>query len=82
MPREKYTHFWDSLSFYKKCSKLAVPIGVLFGAFFFTYIGWHIGKGSKDETEQRLAKAKELLDRKVVTEDEYISIRRKIILDS
>ena len=55
---------------------------VLFGAFFFTYIGWHIGKSSKAETEQRLAKAKELLDRKVVTEDEYISIRRKIILDN
>ena len=55
---------------------------VLFGIFFFTYIGWQIGRGSKSETEQRLAKAKELLDRKVVTEDEYISIRRKIILDS
>ncbi len=55
---------------------------VLFGAFFFTYIGWHLGRSAKAETEQRLAKAKDLLNKKVVTEEEYNSIRRKIILDT
>ena len=43
---------------------------------------WLIGKDSKAETEQRLLKARDLLDRNVVTEEEYISIRRKIILDN
>ena len=59
-----------------------MTIYVLFGAFFFIYIGWLIGRGSKAKTEQRLAKAKDLLDRNVVTEEEYTSIRRKIILDN
>ena len=54
----------------------------LFAAFLFTYIGFLIGRGFKAETEQRLAKARDLLDRKVLTEEEYNSIRRKVILDS
>ncbi len=54
----------------------------LFAAFLFTYIGFLIGRGFKKETEQRLAKARDLLDRKVISEEEYASIRRKIILDT
>ena len=55
---------------------------ILFGVFLIAYIGWLMGQNQQNNTEQRLARARDLRDRKVITEEEYESMRRKIILDA
>ena len=55
---------------------------VLFGVLLIAYISWVMGQNQQNNTEQRLARARDLRDRKVVTEEEYESMRRKIILDA
>jgi len=45
---------------------------------YFAYI---IGKGNAKDTELRLQKIKDLHKRNIINDEEYESMRRKIILD-
>ena len=45
------------------------------------YCAYTIGKGSSRDTELRLQKIKDLRKRNIINEEEYESMRRKIILD-
>ncbi len=46
------------------------------------YTGYVFGKQETRNIEQRIAKARDLRDRNVITEEEYQSVRRKIVLDA
>ena len=45
------------------------------------YISYTIGKGNSRDTELRLQKIKDLHKRNIINDEEYESMRRKIILD-
>tara|TARA_B100000886_G_C20268308_1_gene425920 strand:- start:396 stop:575 length:180 start_codon:yes stop_codon:yes gene_type:complete len=45
------------------------------------YFAYTIGKGNARDTELRLQKIKDLHKRKIINDEEYESMRRKIILD-
>tara|TARA_B100000700_G_scaffold326056_1_gene436522 strand:- start:1532 stop:1711 length:180 start_codon:yes stop_codon:yes gene_type:complete len=55
---------------------------LIFGIVLIGYVGYVIGKKEARNTEQRMVKAKDLRDRNVITEEEYQSVRRKIVLDA
>ena len=55
---------------------------LIFGIVLIGYVGYVIGKQETRNTEQRMTKAKDLRDRNVITEEEYQSVRRKIVLDA
>ena len=55
---------------------------LIFGIVLIGYVGYVIGTQATRNTEQRMAKAKDLRDRNVITEEEYQSVRRKIVLDA
>ena len=55
---------------------------LLFGVVLIGYLGYVMGKQENKNTEQRMAKAKDLLARNVIAEEEYQSVRRKIVLDA
>jgi len=55
---------------------------LLFGVIMIGYIGYVLGKQETRNIEQRIAKARDLRDRNVITEEEYQSVRRKIVLDA
>ena len=61
---------------------MRMTVYILFGLFLAIYIGWMMGRSEQTNTERRLAKARDLRDRKVITEEEYESMRRKVILDA
>ena len=45
------------------------------------YIAYMIGKGNSGNVELRLQKIKDLHKRNIINDEEYESMRRKIILD-
>ena len=45
------------------------------------YCSYAIGKGNSRDTEIRLQKIKDLHNRNIINDEEYDSMRRKIILD-
>ena len=45
------------------------------------YSAYTIGKGNSGNTELRLQKIKDLQKRNIINDEEYNSMRRKIILD-
>ena len=45
------------------------------------YFAYTMGKGNSRDTELRLQKIKDLHKRKIINDEEYESMRRKIILD-
>ena len=55
---------------------------ILLGIVLIGYTGYVLGKNETKNVEQRMAKAKDLRDRNVITEEEYQSVRRKIVLDA
>tara|TARA_B100001250_G_C19404606_1_gene616249 strand:- start:109 stop:288 length:180 start_codon:yes stop_codon:yes gene_type:complete len=55
---------------------------ILLGIVLIGYTGYVLGKNETKNIEQRMAKAKDLRDRNVMTEEEYQSVRRKIVLDA
>ena len=55
---------------------------ILLGIVLIGYTGYVLGRNETKNIEQRMAKAKDLRDRNVITEDEYQSVRRKIVLDA
>tara|TARA_B100000965_G_C19402283_1_gene673797 strand:- start:66 stop:245 length:180 start_codon:yes stop_codon:yes gene_type:complete len=55
---------------------------ILLGIVLIGYTGYVLGKNETKNIEQRMAKAKDLRDRNVITEEEYQSVRRKIVLDT
>ena len=55
---------------------------IVFGIILIGYTGYVLGKNETKNVEQRMAKAKDLRDRNVITEEEYQSVRRKIVLDA
>ncbi len=57
-------------------------IYILLGIVLIGYTGYVLGKNETKNVEQRMAKAKDLRDRNVITEEEYQSVRRKIVLDA
>tara|TARA_B100000212_G_scaffold220614_1_gene167084 strand:- start:453 stop:632 length:180 start_codon:yes stop_codon:yes gene_type:complete len=50
-------------------------------AALIAYSAYLVGKGSSRDTEVRLQKIKDLRNRNIINEEEYNSMRRKIILD-
>ena len=57
-------------------------IYILLGIVLIGYTGYVLGKNENKNVEQRMPKAKDLRDRNVITEEEYQSVRRKIVLDA
>ena len=55
---------------------------ILLGIVLIAYTGYVLGRNETKNIEQRMAKAKDLRDRNVITEEEYQSVRRKIVLDA
>ena len=55
---------------------------ILLGIVLIGYTGYILGRNETKNIEQRIAKAKDLKDRHVITEEEYQSVRRKIVLDA
>ncbi|WP_320663855.1 SHOCT domain-containing protein [Prochlorococcus sp. MIT 1223] len=55
---------------------------IIFGIILIGYTGYVFGKQETRNIEQRIAKARDLRDRNVITEEEYQSVRRKIVLDA
>ena len=55
---------------------------ILLGIVLIGYTGYVLGRNETKNIEQRMAKAKDLRDRNVITEEEYQSVRRKIVLDA
>tara|TARA_Y100000994_G_scaffold176394_1_gene145550 strand:+ start:111 stop:290 length:180 start_codon:yes stop_codon:yes gene_type:complete len=55
---------------------------IVLGIVLIGYTGYVLGKNETKNVEQRMAKAKDLRDRNVITEEEYQSVRRKIVLDA
>ena len=55
---------------------------ILLGIVLIGYTGYVLGRNETKNVEQRMAKAKDLRDRNVITEEEYQSVRRKIVLDA
>ena len=55
-------------------------IYILLGIVLIGYTGYVLGRNENKNVEQRMAKAKDLRDRNVITEEEYQSVRRNIII--
>ena len=55
---------------------------IVLGIVLIGFTGYVLGKNETKNVEQRMAKAKDLRDRNVITEEEYQSVRRKIVLDA
>tara|TARA_B100000941_G_C28180734_1_gene386933 strand:+ start:396 stop:575 length:180 start_codon:yes stop_codon:yes gene_type:complete len=54
---------------------------IIFFVILVGYFSYIIGKGNAKDTEIRLKKIKDLHKRNIINDEEYESMRRKIILD-
>ena len=54
---------------------------IIFFVILVGYFSYVIGKGNAKDTELRLKKIKDLHKRNIINDEEYESMRRKIILD-
>ncbi len=54
---------------------------IIFFVILVGYFSYVIGKGNAKDTEIRLKKIKDLHKRNIINDEEYESMRRKIILD-